>query len=467
MCYKKHDCSRLIMNSISGNYIRKIDPNDILLPRGYKIEAYAQGLNTPACILFAEEGEIYIADTGYTNGRPVILKQVNGNFEFFADNFNVPLIGITYLEGDIYVAHKGTISVLKKDGSRQDILNGLPSSGDYSNCKVGFGPDGKMYFGQGTATNSGVVGLDNNWLYSYPFFHDYPGSNILLYGQNFETKNILTPYGNETTSTGAFSPFGESNNPYSVKRNVIRASGGVLKANLDGTQLELVAWGLRATSYVKFDNAGRLFVASDGFDIRGSRPIANAPDEFQLITPGTWYGWPDYCGGEPVTLPKFRPEGARQPEFLIANHPGVPPRPFAVFQNNSTIIGFDFNYNNNFGTYGDAYIAEFGFVAPFTYESSEPPYTGVGHRVSKIDMKTGAVSTFAINKSGYPAYLTDGGGLNRPADIAFGPDGALYIVDMGANLVNDPNTFIPNTGVIWKVTRVNANFENMNNNKSS
>jgi glucose/arabinose dehydrogenase len=68
-------------------------------------------------------------------------------------------------------------------------------------------------------------------------------------------------------------------------------------------------------------------------------------------------------------------------------------------------------------------------------------------------MKTGLVTTFAINKTGFPGFFTGGGGLGRPADIAFGPDGAMYIVDMGMNLKDDPNTFIPNTGVIWKVTR--------------
>jgi hypothetical protein len=48
-----------------------------------------------------------------------------------------------------------------------------------------------MYFGQGTATNSGIVGEDNRWIKNYPFFHDYPGSFIPLVGQNFRTKNLL------------------------------------------------------------------------------------------------------------------------------------------------------------------------------------------------------------------------------------------------------------------------------------
>lgn len=50
---------------------------------------------------------------------------------------------------------------MKPDGTKEDIISGLPSQGDHHNIQVIFGRDGKMYFGQGTATNSGVVGLDN------------------------------------------------------------------------------------------------------------------------------------------------------------------------------------------------------------------------------------------------------------------------------------------------------------------
>lgn len=455
MSYDKCSGSKIKANNLAeGSPIRYVNPGDIMLPKGYKIEVFAEGLNTPSCIIFTKAGDLYIADTGYTNGRPNLQKYTKGHFEIVADNFKVPLIGINSYKDDIYVSHRGTITVLKADGSRKDVIDGLPSYGDYSNCRVAFGMDGKMYFGIGTATNSGVVGLDNNWLLEHPFFHDYPGSYIILTGQNFPTKNVLVPQGNETAYTGAFCHYGESNVPNEIRKKETRASGGILRSNPDGTNMELLAWGLRSISYLHFDNSDRLFASNDGYDIRGSRPIANAPDEFVQIVPGKWYGWPDYSGGEPLTLPKFKPEGGRQPEFLLVNHPEVPSKPYAVFPNNSTIIGFDFNYDESFAPYGDAFIAEFGYVAPFTYEALEPPYTGTGHRVSRIDMKTGIVTSFAINKSGFPSFLSNGGGLSRPADIAFGPDGAMYIVDMGVNLEDSPNTFVPNTGVIWKVSRV-------------
>lgn len=432
---------------------RYLNPNAIDIEYGYKIEVFAEGFDAPSSILFTDDGTLLVATSGYTTGYAYILQLVNGNFELFAENFEVPLTGINYKYGNLYVSHKGKITVIKKDGTRQDIISGLPSYGDYSNSRVTFGTDNKIYFGLGTATNSGVVGLDNLWVTDYPFFHDYPADYIMLYGQNFETNDLLSPTQN-IVLTGAFSPYSVPNQPYEIKKGILKASGSILRANLDGSQLEVVASGLRSPSYIKFDGSNRLFVSNNGYDVRGSRPIANAADEFQLITPGSWYGFPDYSGGEPITSPRFKPDGAPQPEFLLTSHPGIPPNPFALFPPDSTIIGFDFNQNSSFGTIGDVYIAEFGSVQLSTIGEIVPQYPGIGYKISKINMFTRAVTTFAMNKSGFTTTFTDEGGFGRPADIAFGPDGFMYILDSGINTKVNSNVFVPNSGVIWKASRI-------------
>ncbi len=433
---------------------RYLNPQDINIEKGYTIEVFAEGLDTPSSILFTDRGELFIASTGYITGNPTVSHLVNGHFELYADRFNVPLNGITYREGNIYVSHRGTITVLRQDGSRQDILMGLPSNGDYSNCRVAFGDNNKMYLGIGTATNSGIVGLDNKWVPDNPQFHDSPGDYILLRGQNFKTMNMLVKTAEEAAFTGAFSPYAEPNLPYELRKGIIKASGSILRSDLDGTMLELVAWGLRSPSYIKFDSGGRLFASNNGYDLRGSRPIADAPDEFQLIVDGLWYGWPDYSGGEPLTLEKFKPSGGDQPEFLLSSHPNIPPKPFAAFPPDSTIIGFDFNPYSSFDKLDNIYIAEFGYINPGTYHLSTLQYETSGHKISKIDISTGRTSTFAMNKSGLTSSITREGGLARPADVAFGPDEALYVVDMGINTIGNSNEFVPNTGVIWKIKRI-------------
>lgn len=433
------------------NINRYLNPNDITIENGYKIEVFAEGLNTPTSMLFTEEGDLFIANSGYTTGKADISILRNGRFELYAEGFKAPLIGINYRNGGLYVSQKATITVIKKDGSSQDIITGLPSYGDYSNSRVDFDESGKMYFGIGTATNSGVVGNDNLWLIDYPTFHDHPGSYILMNGQNFPTSNILGN-SNEIIYTGAFCMYGETNQPYEVKKGITKATGSILRSNVNGTGLELVAWGLRSISYLRFDNRQRLFVCNNGYDIRGSRPIANAPDEFHIITEGAWYGFPDYSAGEPVTSPRFKPETGQQPEFLLYSHPSIPPKPYAIFPPDSTIIGFDFNENAAFSNIGDIFIAEFGSVQLGNIGGLALQYPSTGYRISKIN-SNGTASTFALNKSGFPSYITNEGGFGRPSDISFGPDGALYILDTGTSTRQDPSNILPYTGVIWKVTR--------------
>jgi hypothetical protein len=55
-------------------------------------------------------------------------------------------------------------------------------------------------------------------------------------------------------------------------------------------------------------------------------------------------------------------------------------------------------------------------------------------------------------------------GIERPIDVKFGPDGAMYIVDYGIANVNSARTaegqvpyeFPPETGAVWRVTPVDG-----------
>ncbi|CAM3170666.1 hypothetical protein FITA111629_07560 [Filibacter tadaridae] len=427
---------------------RKIDPGDVLLPAGYTIDVFATGLTTPINITFTGKAEMLVADSGITDGNGKVLKLTREGFTVIADGFNPPLTGITEYHGDIYVAHRRYVTKIQPDGTKKDIIDGLPSNGDHHNNRVVFGPDGKMYFGQGTATNSGVVGTDNSWVKEHPFFHDYPGGRITLNGQDYQSSGFLDSFPKRLSRTGAYVPFGIATYPGKTVDGISRANGSILRANPDGSELELVAWGLRNPFRLRFDSYHRLFAANHGIDVRGSRPVANSPDEFQWIRPDVWYGFPDFTGGLPVTLPQFKPEGMPQPTFLLAEHPMQPPRPVATFPAHSATMGFSFNEDPSFATIGDAFIAEFGANDPVTTGGKSLPR--VGHRVSRIDMQTGQVHVFAINQSGLPASATNGGGFERPIDAVFDHHGALYIADFG---LFAGKSAIPGTGVIWRITR--------------
>ncbi|HWT76152.1 MAG TPA: hypothetical protein VN258_15730 [Mobilitalea sp.] len=432
---------------------RYLNPADIHVELGYNIEVFATGLDNPISMFFTEERYLVVAESGVRSEKPRILRYTNNGFEVLVDDFNLPITGVNYLNGIFYVSHKGLITRISREGVKQNIITGLPSNGDFYNGRVIFSSDRrKLYFGQGTATNSGVVGQDNYWVANYPYLCDYPGDYIILTGQNYETHNTENEFApGELILTGAYSPYGIPNAPYETRKGQLKAAGSILRANLDGTELELYAWGFRNPSSLKFDHGDQLYVSNISYDNRGSRPIANAPDEFYAVAHGLWYGWPDYSDGEPVNRERFAPEGGLTPELLIKNHPNNPPTPFATFPVNSNIMGFDFDYNS-FGNPGDVYIAEYGSLEPqVSHENIS--FAGAGHRISKLDIKLRTVSTFAINKSGFPSYISREGGFARPSEIAFGPDGAMYILDAGVDDNNNPNYLVPNTGVIWRITK--------------
>jgi glucose/arabinose dehydrogenase len=98
-----------------------------------------------------------------------------------------------------------------------------------------------------------------------------------------------------------------------------------MRCDPDGSDLELIAWGLRNAYGLGFLPDGRLLAIDQGADDRGSRPVGNAPDMLFEILEGAWYGWPDFIGDDPVTAAPYRPERGPAPTFVLTNHDELPP----------------------------------------------------------------------------------------------------------------------------------------------
>lgn len=177
---------------------RQITASDIALQPGYKIEPVTSGLTFPTACTFDEQGNFYVIEAGYSYGEvwgePKLLRIANdGKSTVIANGSrNGPWTGITFYDGAFYVAEGGEqeggrILKITKDGNITALISELPSLGDHHTN----GPvikDGYIYFGQGTATNSSVVGTDNaefGWLLRRKDFHDIPCADVILSGQNY------------------------------------------------------------------------------------------------------------------------------------------------------------------------------------------------------------------------------------------------------------------------------------------
>ena len=443
---------------------RTINAADIALVKGFQIEPILTGLTFPTGVTFDSDGRLCVVESGYAYGevwtKPRLLRlEANGKLtEIAAGETNGPWTGVTFHDGAFFVAEGGEmrggkILRITPDGKITVLVADLPSMGDHHSNGPVVGPDGWLYFGQGTASNSGVVGEDNfkfGWLKRHPQFRDIPGGDIVLSGQNFTSSDPL--HGKGKALTGAFLPFGTPSTKNQVIKGAVPCSGSVMRIRPEGGPVGLVAWGFRNPFGLAFSPQGRLFVTDNGYDDRGSRPIWGAADVLWAVTNGVWYGWPDFSAGTPLTRKDFKPPRRKRPQFLLASHPNRPPDPAAIFAVHSSADGFDFSRSSQFGYTGDAFVALFGDEAPAVGKVLHP----VGAKVVRVDVRSGLIEEFAVNKGRKtgPASKTGGHGFERPVAARFAPAGnALYVVDFGVMTHSKKGAQPrPGSGVVWRIT---------------
>lgn len=449
-----------------------LNRGDVAVPAEYEIDVIASRLTFPTSVTFDDKGDVYVTEAGYAYGEVFtvarLLRLREGEApEVIASGNNGPWTGVTFHQGAFYLAEGGElrggrILKIEKDGNVTALVEGLPSIGDHHTNGPVVGRDGFIYFAQGTATNSGVVGTDNadfGWLARHPEFHDIPCHDIKLTGANFESENPLTQDPDDRVSTGAFSRFGHRTEAGEVVAGQLPCSGAVMRVPLKGGPIQLVAWGLRNPFGLAFGVDGALYVTENGYDDRGSRPIFGAADVLWRVQPNAWYGWPDFAEGRPVYEDAswgdhYRVPGKATPPRLLAEVPGERPEPSALFPVHASADGFDFSRSPDFGFVGEAFVALFGDQSPTVGKTLAP----VGFKVVRVDVKTGVIHDFAVNRAPLagPASKVRGGGLERPVAVRFDPSGgSLYIVDFGVLTVNGTRTEPrPGTGTVWRARRV-------------
>lgn len=443
---------------------RTLDPADVSVPDGYVIEVIADSLTFPTGVAFDASGRPHVVEAGYSYGEAFTIPRLlriedDGSATEVARGDNGPWNGVVFHDGSFYVAgghaEGGRILEITSEGDVNPILSNLPSYGDHHTNGPVVGSDGRLYFGQGTATNSGVVGIDNlhfGWLPRNPDFHDIPCEDIRLRGTNFETEHPLVEDPDARATTGAFSPFGQPTESGEVVPGQVPCSGAVMRLDLasEHPQPEVVAWGFRNPFGLAFAPDGSLWVTDNGYDERGSRPAWGTGDLLWRVEEGTWYGWPDFAGGVPMTDGRFGAPGQEPPDFLLAEHPGEPPHPAAGLGVHSSSNSFDFSRSDAFGFAGQAFIAQFGDMAPEAGKVLAP----VGFRVIRVDIDDGSIHGFVENRhENAPASRIGSGGIERPVAARFDPSGSmLYIVDFGVMVVGDAGPSPrPFTGVLWRV----------------
>ena len=287
----------------------------ITMDENLKSELIFKGLKGAVDFDFDENGNCYIA---FKNKIQII--NYNGKSFELLKNDGKNINSLCYKNNKLYYSSGTKVFCFDIASEKNtEIINDLPNYGDYSESIVRTCGD-YLYITLGAATNSGVVGQDNKWITEFPYFHDVTPKSITLKGVN---------YGLE--KTGAFQNY----KTLSVKGQIISAhspgNATIIIYNISTTQRETFAWGIRNIKGMDFNSQGKLIASVGGMENRGARPVNGDSDYLYDIKKNTWYGWPDYSGGDPMNSPRFKGENNSEVKLILENHPSTNP-PAPIYQ---------------------------------------------------------------------------------------------------------------------------------------
>lgn len=517
---------------------------DIIVPPGYRVDVFASGLDFPTNIAFrgnARRFEAFVTEAG--TGLP---GRCNGADSFLAETgrdglqnpflpdvvvlnqngavvrrlgrppsvavreqdrfLHAPTIGITFdrdFDGRRLFATDSRQGVRgaqgPKNSSRVLELNPNSSSAPVTplivNLPTGDHPTeqitvrgNRLFWSQGSVTNSGVVGHDNTGPAGVggpadvagQFQREIPCQDVVLSGNNSDSGDGHVTGGFK--NHGVPGVEGEVVPAFSGAAQIGMCTGAILTARLEDPQATVrpVSWGYRNPFGIRFapnDHLlnGALLVTENGEDERGARPTNNSPDRIQVTQAlrnakrGSvdFRGWPDRFGFLNSTQALFNPLGGPaddnpaavvgQPVLPLLKFPPQPPiAPLAIEPTDVAVVGLDFAPREFAGggnpdaevERGDALVTREGDFG-FSPKNGSPIE---GHDVERIHfLKDGRIvlERFAFNckaanqvtdpdgrkRCTQPedqAFVAEVRGINRLVDGKFGPDGAFYLVDFGA-----------------------------------
>jgi putative membrane-bound dehydrogenase-like protein len=317
--------------------------------------------------------------------RITILEDTNGDGAadkvqvFYQDPTVNAALGICVLGNKVIVSSSPNVFVLTDtdgDGKadKRELLFEDNSQGDHDHCMHAFvfGPDGKLYFNFGNEVKElrRPVGLKNLPLNGPVPKHD--------------SEIVVDLAGNKVTGEGK---------PY--------RQGMVFRCNLDGSEVETVAWNFRNNYEVAVDSFGTLW-QSDNDDDGNKGVRINFVMEFGN------YGFKDEITGAAWKDKRTNLEKEIPLQHWHLNDPGVVPNLLQTGQGSPTGMA----------------IYE-GKLLPEVFRG-QPIHCDAGPRVVR------AYPTKAAG-AGYSAVmlniLTTEENWFRPSDVCVAPDGSLYAAD--------------------------------------
>jgi len=484
-------CNKLAVEGADQAAARSVEESPtsaISAPPGFRAVLFAEGLNYPSAMDWDANGRLYVLQSNSVPipGGEIKVVRIEGEDDN-ARIVDVPLtgagaptgkvaIGLTFHGGRFYLSHEesdGTWGVSRFDpesGETEAVLRNLPGNGDHNVNYLAFDRAGALYFGVGSATNSGVVSshdpVNLKWLEKRPQARDLPCRDLALKPVSFTDDDALTEAKDDRATTGAYQAYRQSGATRVAAASPCTSS--VYKLAPGSTTPELVAWGFRNPVGIAVGADGAVYIGAQGADVRGTRPVRDDPDAVYRLVPGAWYGWPDFGGdftpvaddahavpaehsaanaAGPVAVVDVARSGLKAPDRSWLVHATLP---HAAICGMTTVPP-----GGPFGAFaGQILVSEMGDFRPTTDPIA--PEVRAGFQIEAVDPKSGRATTFLRNRGTGPpqpaSTLDLDDGMERPVDVRVGPDGLVYVLDFGVFVPTaDAGRIFPKTGRVFRV----------------
>ena len=401
------------------------------LPHGLDVSVFASEpmVRNPTDMDIDERGRVWITEAvnyrstlkewgtlDKAGDRIICLEDTNNDCRadketvFYQDQSINAALGICVLGNKVIVSVSPNIFVLTdtdQDGvadKRELIFTGIKGRDhDHGTHAFVFGPDGKLYFNMGNAGRQLFRPADKN---------------IPLHGvvEGIDMKPVVDLAGNEVTDRG---------NPYRM--------GMVFRCNLDGSDVETLAWNFRNNYEVAVDSFGTLWQSDNDDD--GNRGVRiNYVMEFGN------YGYADEVTGAAWRIGWQKAQSLGIPEENKINYewhqqdPGVVPNLLHTGAGSPTGIA--------------------------VYEGKLLPEK-FRNQLIHCDAGPGVVRAYPaqVHGAGFKADITNlvttADSWFRPSDVCVAPDGSVFIADwndagVGGHNMADSKT-AQMTGRIYRV----------------
>jgi len=364
-----------------------------VVPPGFEVSLFAEGLDQPRLIRAAPNGDIFVAESAA--GRLRVLRRSEAgkpSNETFASGLNAPF-GISFYPPGanpewVYVANTNAVvrfpyrnGDLNARGKFEVVVQRLPAGGGHWTRDVVFSPDGsKMFVSVGSASNAaeGLGKLDA------AAFAAWTSQHPLGAAWGFETERA-----------------------------------DVLVFDPDGRNGRILATGIRNCVGLAVTPNGDLWCSTNERDAIGD----DVPSDYVTrVKDGAFYGWPWYYIGANEDP---RHKGARPDLKDKITIPDV------LLEAHSASLGLTVYDGQQFPAEyrGSLFAAEHG-----SWNRSKR----TGYKVIRVIVKDG-VPTGEYEDFATGFVVNDASAWGRPVGVAVAPDGSLFVSEDAS-------------GTIWRIT---------------